>query len=371
MCDVHCTQPVVTGFLLLVRVAFSYFVKRSTTRVKRRRPDCGTNNRHAMELGSTCNLEADERKEDALLQRRRSEEHDRELRRRAQEEQQCDNDRYEGYHEITLSPMIKCAPPTTGSSGAPLKGSVQHDDIPATTVGGAHLIIPSPHMLDDDFPGASSPPKPQRVKSSSPTAALPVSSTARLTSVPHVPHHRWYFAYGSNMNIAKLLMRVQTPLVAERRLMVLRNYKLRFEKKAIGGVRMAVTSSYSRARVFPPAATRLHGPTPGVAYANVSPSASDCVFGIAYLLDSEQLSFLDCYEGVAEGHYRRETLLCVDNLTHTTVPCVVYVANARWVASPDEDVLPTKSYLNHLLAGRGLLPPDYVAVLEAQGTIDA
>ena len=75
------------------------------------------------------------------------------------------------------------------------------------------------------------------------------------------------------------------------------------------------------------------------------------------------------YEGVAWGHYYRETVELATE-TEGRISAIAYVTCAEWVS---EGLQPPRWYLAHLLAGRDLLPPEYAQwlaehrVLESQG----
>ena len=74
---------------------------------------------------------------------------------------------------------------------------------------------------------------------------------------------------------------------------------------------------------------------------------------------------LDHYEGVAGGHYLRAPLRVFRPAFGDAVEAVVYLAQG--VA--DAPLTPPRFYLDHLLAGRDLLPLDYVSRLEAFATL--
>ena len=74
---------------------------------------------------------------------------------------------------------------------------------------------------------------------------------------------------------------------------------------------------------------------------------------------------LDHYEGVAGGHYLRAPLRVFRPAFGDAVEAVVYLAQG--VA--DAPLIPPRFYLDHLLAGRDLLPLDYVSRLEAFATL--
>lgn len=157
----------------------------------------------------------------------------------------------------------------------------------------------------------------------------------------------WYFAYGSNMNVAQLLTRIGA--FEEKKLLYLPNYKLAFNKKVS----------------LKPVCRLNSQNTAKCGFANVVESPGDRVYGIAYLVRESQIKKMDVYEGISSGHYFRVTKRCYDNRDFAT-DCEVYVACPQACA---DDLLPTEGYLSHLLGGRGLLPPEYSAMLMNQKTV--
>lgn len=137
----------------------------------------------------------------------------------------------------------------------------------------------------------------------------------------------YYFAYGSNMNSAR---------VTERGLefddlfpACLNNVELRFNKRAMK--------------------------TPGIAYANVMYAQSSVVEGVAYKLsDANQILKMDHFEG-SPVRYSREQFW-VTKLDGSRLAAWVYIANEAML---EEGLRPTREYLNHLLAGEQYLTPSY------------
>lgn len=140
-----------------------------------------------------------------------------------------------------------------------------------------------------------------------------------------------YFAYGSNMNPARM---------AERGLAVvdampgrLNDMALRFNKK-------------SRRE-------------PTWACANIAWCPGEVVEGVLYRLrDDSQILLMDPFEG-APRYYSRERFPVVTE--QGTVYPWVYVANPAMI---DNNLRPLRWYLDHLLAGREYLSPDYFARLQ-------
>ena len=134
----------------------------------------------------------------------------------------------------------------------------------------------------------------------------------------------WYFAYGSNMNPARMAqrgMRMHGALAA-----TLTGWQLSFNKRA-------------------------HGKQ-GVAYANIVESADSQVPGVLYgLRGFDDIRRMDVFEGWPE-RYRREQLF-VTTADGNRQCCWIYIANPHW---QEADLLPERWYLNHLLSGRPWLP---------------
>lgn len=148
----------------------------------------------------------------------------------------------------------------------------------------------------------------------------------------------WYFAYGSNMNPARLADDRLTPrgVAVEQRLLA-----------ALPDWRLAFNKPWAKFN--------------GAGAANILPHAGGRVFGTINLMLPAGLDVLDEYEGVATGQYRRQPITVFGG-DGRPVQAITYIAE-NVVAT---DLLPHRDYLAHLLAGRDLLPADYLAVLEAQ-----
>lgn len=152
----------------------------------------------------------------------------------------------------------------------------------------------------------------------------------------------WYFAYGSNMNAARLFeerLKPQGVARGERIAGRLDGWRLAFNKRA-----------------------RL---PPGAGAGNIVPAAGESVHGTLNLLPPRGFEILDRHEGVAGGHYERRIVPVVRADTGATIEAVTYVA-----LLVGEELRPTRDYLGHLLAGRDLLPADYCARLGATPTLD-
>jgi hypothetical protein len=152
----------------------------------------------------------------------------------------------------------------------------------------------------------------------------------------------WYFAYGSNMNPARLIDdRLKPKGVALGRRVGgrLDGWRLTFDKVAR---------------------------TPkGAGVGNIVVEPSDVVHGSLNEMPSAGLDVLDVWEGVAAGHYERRTVPVVRADSGEPIDAVTYVA-----LLVGEGLRPTRAYLDHLLAGRDLLPTDYWEKLSATPTLD-
>ncbi len=145
-----------------------------------------------------------------------------------------------------------------------------------------------------------------------------------------------YFAYGSNMNAARMHERVGWE--APRFAVYLPDYELRFNKEI---------------------------PSYGWCAANIVPAPGKQVEGIAYEVQERELAILDGYEKVAEGHYERQPMTVFRVADDTPCAVIGYVALQT---GPDKP--PTREYLNHLLAGAPLLSEGYVANLQKVRTLE-
>jgi cation transport regulator ChaC len=152
----------------------------------------------------------------------------------------------------------------------------------------------------------------------------------------------WYFAYGSNMNAARL-------------------FEDRLKPEGVGrGERIAGRLDGWRLAFNKRARTPV-----GAGAGNIMPAAGKAVHGTLNLLPPRGFEVLDRYEGVAAGHYERRIVPVVRADTGATVEAITYVA-----LLVGEELRPTRDYLGHLLAGRDLLPADYYDRLGATATID-
>ena len=152
----------------------------------------------------------------------------------------------------------------------------------------------------------------------------------------------WYFAYGSNMNVARLL----DGRLAQKGVTM---------GARIGGRLEGWELSFNKIRVA----------QKGSGAGNILVAPGKVVHGTLNAMPDAGLDVLDGWEGVAGGHYERRTLPVVRADTGETVDAIAYVA-----LLVGEGLRPTREYLGHLLAGRDLLPSEYGAWLEATPTLD-
>jgi gamma-glutamylcyclotransferase (GGCT)/AIG2-like uncharacterized protein YtfP len=146
---------------------------------------------------------------------------------------------------------------------------------------------------------------------------------------------RWYFAYGSNLNIEQ--KETRTGRIRESHVSQLRGYRLVFNKTG------------SRGSVF----------------ANIIPDDSAAVWGVVYLCNSDAVADMDCFEGVAGGHYVHLPVV-VESLSGEKREALAYVAGKDFICEPGK---PSLKYLNTILAGARHhgLPAEYIAHIDGLG----
>ncbi|WP_458525504.1 gamma-glutamylcyclotransferase family protein [Onishia taeanensis] len=139
----------------------------------------------------------------------------------------------------------------------------------------------------------------------------------------------YYFAYGSNMNVARVAARIGET----RRALagVLTDYRLSFDKAS---------------------------KVPGIAHANVRPAEGQRVEGALFELSHpEQIALMDPFEGHPHDYTRvRESVLTAEG----HIEAWVYVAQPQRTG---EALRPAREYLAHLLAGEDFLSATYHAAL--------
>ena len=147
----------------------------------------------------------------------------------------------------------------------------------------------------------------------------------------------YYFAYGSNMNAARMAAR---GLGVERSL-----------AGYIDGLALAFNKRASDA--------------PHRSYANVVYSPKGRVEGVLYeLSEMTEIFKMDPFEGTPRL-YSRDIYLV--NTAEGVIPAWVYVANSAMIA---EDLMPARWYLEHLLSGQEYLSVDYYKALQAVPCLD-
>lgn len=145
----------------------------------------------------------------------------------------------------------------------------------------------------------------------------------------------YYFAYGSNMNTA----RVEARIGATRRALagVLHDHALRFDK-----------------------ASRV----PGIAHANVVPHQGERVEGALFELQHpEQIRLMDPFEGFPHEYDRHRLSVRTDE---GAFEAWVYIAAPGMTAA---SLKPAWEYLAHLLAGKPFLSDAYHARLASTASV--
>jgi hypothetical protein len=159
---------------------------------------------------------------------------------------------------------------------------------------------------------------------------IKLSADRRVAAMPDTS--RYYFAYGSNMDARRMARRGLA--VVSARSAFLPDHALRFNKRASN--------------------------LPRHAYANVMPQPGARVEGVLYeLTDEAEIGKMDPFEGTPI-RYRREIVSAHSRGEVFTT--WIYLAQPDWI---DDGLLPTRWYLDHLLAGALWLSPGWRAWLEA------
>jgi len=152
----------------------------------------------------------------------------------------------------------------------------------------------------------------------------------------------WYFAYGSNMNPARL---------ADQRL---KERAVQMGPR-IGGRLDGWRLTFNKIARSPE----------GAGAGNIVEAPGEAVHGTLNRMPKEGLLVLDIWEGVAGGHYEQRTIPVVRADTGETVEAVTYIA-----LKIGDGLRPTREYLGHLLAGKDLLPAAYWETLKKTETLD-
>ncbi len=140
----------------------------------------------------------------------------------------------------------------------------------------------------------------------------------------------YYFAYGSNMNDARMVDRGIT--VISKQLGVLNGYTFIINKKSKAD--------------------------PNIGFANIIP-ADNYVEGVIFEILSTDIQKLDKFEGYPK-HYIRETLSI--NTDNGCIDAITYIANVDWVST--DPLLTTAEYQNHILEGAKYLNAQYADFLK-------
>jgi len=144
-----------------------------------------------------------------------------------------------------------------------------------------------------------------------------------------------YFAYGSNMNPAR--MRERGVMFYSRELLILPGYSLKFHK------------------------ITLHGPNTGAA--NIVPNENGVVEGILYKITWVGIRNLDKYEGYPAEYDRVK--LKVPHGEGIEKEILTYIAHPHRTR---DCLKPARFYLDHLLAAEDILSQDYYNQLRLRET---
>lgn len=195
---------------------------------------------------------------------------------------------------------------------------------------------------------------------------LPLSEPPWLWDVPTPFDPLWFprffnarlhevnFAFGSNMNAARMVAR-----------------QVRFE-----GGRGFSARLPGWQLCFPKTADSLgdRALSPGaIGYASLTPSTdpSVCAYGVGYIVWRDHpggepggLARLDEFEGTALDMYAR-TKVTLQVQNGEQVEAIAYISCPGASAPYPSMLRPTRSYMNHLLCGSSLLPASYMALLQS------
>jgi len=146
----------------------------------------------------------------------------------------------------------------------------------------------------------------------------------------------YYFAYGSNMDEMRMKGRVDCYSIIGGG--ILTGYNLRFNKI---------------------------DDKSGAGYANIVLDSESIVEGVIYKVDEIAISKLDINEGTKNHHYYRKQVKVETN--GEILNCEVYIAYPERI---NDKLKPTKTYLDHLLAGKPYLSEKYYREISETKTID-
>jgi cation transport regulator ChaC len=132
-----------------------------------------------------------------------------------------------------------------------------------------------------------------------------------------MPNDLWYFAYGSNLDLARKQGR--TGAIREAHLATLSGYRLAFNKKG------------------------YHGEV----YANLMADPTEETIGVIYRCTSETLDALDRVEGANSGHYQQVEVQ-VRTLDGQIVSAIAYIARPEVIIAESK---PSDQYLGYIMRG--------------------
>lgn len=132
-----------------------------------------------------------------------------------------------------------------------------------------------------------------------------------------MPNDLWYFAYGSNLDLAR--KQTRTGAIRESRLALLSGYRLAFNKKG----------------------------SEDEVYANLLADPTEETLGVIYRCTPETLDTLDRFEGAFSGHYQRMEFQ-VRTLDGEILSAIAYVARAEVVISESK---PSDEYFGYIMRG--------------------
>jgi len=150
-----------------------------------------------------------------------------------------------------------------------------------------------------------------------------------------------YFAYGSNMSLAR--MKAERKInFTNRQHAVLKHYSLQFNKLATG-----------------------KDAKPGEGKGNIVCDKEGLVEGALYDIEPVDRNKLDCFEGYP-FHYNRITVMIqLDN--GSVVEAFTYIAQPDKIR---DGLKPTKKYLDYYLKADDILSPRYLQKLKSWPTVD-
>lgn len=143
---------------------------------------------------------------------------------------------------------------------------------------------------------------------------------------------RWYFAYGSNLDVDQKTLRTGAIRCARRAKLL--GYRFAFNKRGSNGN----------------------------VYANIFPESNSVVWGVVYLCCPDAIHEMDCNEGVSGGHYQHVSVTVVLE-DGTDANALTYIAGDHFVCDVGR---PKPVYLQKILRGAQHhgLPTDYIEEIE-------